>query len=319
MAERQKSVCLLSLIGIPASGKTFFAQKLISLASETICCLLVTYDDLIPVEDQAKMALIADRRTEEKRWKKARKGVFEAVSHIAKGGMEQDGHAAAIMATKRGQNDSNRLLIILDDNNYYKSMRYEYYQLARETQAGFCQIFFEVSLEEAFKANRRRKVEIPAKVIEDMLLKLEIPQPSHNPWEKYSLTVRGLSSEDRPLSANALSLVETAFEDPVRPLEPEVNPEEKDLSRRICDANVMHQCDKALRKAVGNVLAKSDNPKKLKVKVQDAKGHVLEDLQSGYSRLSDDLIHKIANNDDNVTIDLENAITSLLLNKLSSM
>ena len=41
---------------------------------------------------------------------------------------------------------SSPKVVLVDDNNYYRSMRHEYYQLARDMGVGFCQIFMQVTI-----------------------------------------------------------------------------------------------------------------------------------------------------------------------------
>merc|ERR1711909_93629 len=81
--------------------------------------------------------------------------------------------------------DERKVLIIIDDNNYLRSMRYEYYQLARKFEAGFCQLLFQSTLEMALVRNSSRdaKHRIPEEVIRRMSEKLEAPDPLKNSWE----------------------------------------------------------------------------------------------------------------------------------------
>ena len=44
-----------------------------------------------------------------------------------------------------------RLLFIVDDNNYYRSMRQEYHRLARDIGAGFCQLHVSMTVVQALR------------------------------------------------------------------------------------------------------------------------------------------------------------------------
>ena len=50
-----------------------------------------------------------------------------------------------------GKGESERILFIVDDNNYYRSMRQEYHRLARDAEAGFCQIHVAMTAEQAIR------------------------------------------------------------------------------------------------------------------------------------------------------------------------
>ena len=47
--------------------------------------------------------------------------------------------------------DRKRTLFIVDDNNYYRSMRQEYHRLARDAGAGFCQLHVSMTVEQALR------------------------------------------------------------------------------------------------------------------------------------------------------------------------
>ncbi|KAM8780310.1 L-seryl-tRNA(Sec) kinase-like [Rhynchonycteris naso] len=94
---------------------------------------------------------------------------------------------------------SGPLFLILDDNFYYQSMRYEVYQLARKHSTGFCQLFLDCPLETCLQRNGRRRRPLPAETIRLMGRKIEEPNPERNAWEHSSLTIQSsaCSSEAR--------------------------------------------------------------------------------------------------------------------------
>lgn len=71
-------------------------------------------------------------------------------------------------------------------------MRYEYFQVARLLQTGYCQLHLDVDLAEALSRNSGRADEsqIPDDVIEKMAQKLEPPNPLQNSWEKFSFSLK---------------------------------------------------------------------------------------------------------------------------------
>jgi tRNA uridine 5-carbamoylmethylation protein Kti12 len=72
------------------------------------------------------------------------------------------------------------------------SMRYEFYQLARKYETGFCQLHLEVDPSEALARNSRRgpDSQVPDDVITKMARKLESPNPLQNSWEKFSFSLK---------------------------------------------------------------------------------------------------------------------------------
>jgi tRNA uridine 5-carbamoylmethylation protein Kti12 len=61
-------------------------------------------------------------------------------------------------------------VFVIDDNNYYRSMRESYHRMARDAEAGFCQLHLTLTCEEAKKANSEREAEsrLPEEAIETM-------------------------------------------------------------------------------------------------------------------------------------------------------
>jgi L-seryl-tRNA(Sec) kinase len=162
----------------------------------------------------------------ETKWRDKRKAVLCRVENIIKEECE-----------------SSRL-IILDDNMYYRSMRYEYYQLARGHKCSYCQVLVEASMENVTRRNASRLDPVPGDVIQRMSDKLERPEPEKYSWEKYSLVL----STDSPYPLSDLeALVAKALAEPAKPIVEELKPQEEPPS-------MLHLVDLALRKAVGDQL-----------------------------------------------------------------
>ncbi|VFV38423.1 l-seryl-trna kinase-like [Lynx pardinus] len=170
---------------------------------------------------------------------------------------------------------SRPLFLILDDNFYYQSMRYEVYQLARK----YC------SLETCLQRNSQRPQALPAETIHLMGRKLEKPNPEKNAWEHNSLTIE--SSEcSSEASLKLTDLLLTALENPVKYIEDNV--EQKEADRIICSTNLLHQADQMLRRIVSQTMkeAKEErvlpfNLKLLAEELNKLKAEFLEDLRQG--------------------------------------
>ncbi|XP_036590197.1 L-seryl-tRNA(Sec) kinase [Trichosurus vulpecula] len=183
---------------------------------------------------------------------------------------------------------SQPLYLILDDNFYYQSMRYEVYQLARKYSAGFCQLFLDCPLESCLERNRQRSKPVPDEIIQLMARKIESPNIQKNAWEHNSLTVKstGSGSED---NIEVTALLTSALKNPVKCFEE--NMEQKETDRIICSTNILHQADQKFRGVISQTMKKAKDEKviasKLKLLAEELnklKADFLEDLRQGNSK-----------------------------------
>ena len=68
-----------------------------------------------------------------------------------------------------------KLLILLDDNNYLKSMRKNISSMCNNLQVANFQVFLEVDIETAKLRNNHRSNSVPVEIIEKLHAKLELP------------------------------------------------------------------------------------------------------------------------------------------------
>lgn len=173
---------------------------------------------------------------------------------------------------------SSLIIIFLDDNNLYRSMRYEFYQLARKFSVSFLQLFFDSSptTASARDASRDSSVRVGDRVIGKVAEKLERPDPSAYRWERRFCRILVAESGEKigeDIGAGALkrlpdkgdnSFAEddltlavdrilTAARERVQsaPIEEKVSQEQREEDRRTCLKSVLHQCDVKLRMLVG--------------------------------------------------------------------
>ncbi|KAJ7422373.1 disintegrin and metalloproteinase domain-containing protein 9-like protein [Willisornis vidua] len=177
------------------------------------------------------------------------------------------------------------LCLLLDDNFYYQSMRYELYQLARTYSLGFCQLFLECPLECCLQRNRLRSDPVPEQTIHLMASKIEMPDLKKNTWEQNSLILRSSDyiSED---NEQIINLLATALANPVRPNEEDT--EQKEADRAICAASAVHQADQTCRRVISQAMkdARDKNilpveMKSLAEELNKLKAEFLEDLRQG--------------------------------------
>ncbi|NXS43760.1 PSTK kinase, partial [Balaeniceps rex] len=180
---------------------------------------------------------------------------------------------------------SRPLYLILDDNFYYQSMRYEVYQLSRKYSLSFCQLFLDCPLECCLQRNRLRSHPLPDQTICLMARKIEMPDLKKNAWERNSLILKSFdcTSDD---NEQIISLLATALENPVK--QNEENTEQKEADRAICAASLVHQADQTCRRIISQTMkdARDKNilpseMKSLAEELNKLKAEFLEDLRQG--------------------------------------
>ncbi|NXJ00329.1 PSTK kinase, partial [Psophia crepitans] len=180
---------------------------------------------------------------------------------------------------------SGPLYLILDDNFYYQSMRYEVFRLARKYSLSFCQLFLECPVECCLQRNRQRSHPLPDQTISLMARKIEMPDLKKNAWEQNSLILRSFdcTSED---DEQIISLLATALENPVK--QNEENTEQKEADRATCAASTIHRADQTCRRIISQTMkeAKDKNVlpnemKSLAEELNKLKAEFLDDLRQG--------------------------------------
>jgi len=281
--------CIAVLVGVPGSGKTTLANALCqsdtaaftaSEASSVHQRTVISFDDIVPLDEQKKAALEAaassadtskpaesttaggdsshqaeEEEGKSRRWKKYRQQMMERVRETYE--RQKSVNAAASV-------------IFIDDNNYYASMRYEYYQLARDLKVGFCQFHLSVgdSVDWALEVNSQRaeKERVPDTVVSQMFERLEPPRPLANAWESMSFTLdaKSLRNSSSGVGADPTAaqqtiqicqqIIQAAIDNPVTKAEvPEHRSEAaRQESRSVCSKSLLHQVDKSLRRVLGD-------------------------------------------------------------------
>ncbi|XP_066476954.1 L-seryl-tRNA(Sec) kinase isoform X2 [Tiliqua scincoides] len=172
------------------------------------------------------------------------------------------------------------IYFILDDNFYYRSMRYEVYQLARQYTLGFCQLFLDCQVEVCLERNSQRTQPLPEETIYTMRQKIEVPSPEKYAWEQNSIILKSMEDafED---NLQVFSLLSTALENPVKPLED--NTELKERDRNICATSFLHQADQAVRRVVSQTMKsakeKNFNPHMMKTLAEELNKQKVEFLE----------------------------------------
>ncbi|KAG8227442.1 hypothetical protein J437_LFUL000451, partial [Ladona fulva] len=189
------------------------------------------------------------------------------------------------------------ILLCVDDNFYYHSMRKEWWNLAARYELAFCTLVVSCELNTCIERVKKREslysqcktVNVPIEVIKRMTKNLEIPNEKLYHWEKYWSVIDttdlnftfsetpGYCGKDHIFDVTSMQkfekinkLLVNSLMDPVKPLTEGVNSE-----CVIATPSIIHKVDLVLRKIVG----KSD--KRLKTIVNKRRKDILEDLKNG--------------------------------------
>lgn len=244
-------ICLNVLIGIPGAGKTTFCEgfQAYLLEKHSPARLIhVCFDRLVEIEDNFDL--------ENGCFKEKRRQLLQSFGKLIEGVKFNDQTCvdqvnkelikkfnANIPIDLESTASGKVYAILLDDNMYYRSMRYEVFTLARKHGTGYLQSLFDVPLAEAKARNAGRPNPIAEEIISRMWIKLERPSSRFYKWERNTLELLGNSLEFEQLEQAILNCVNN----PESPLE--AKPEKQPVEQ-----SVVHKVDLLLRKAVGDIM-----------------------------------------------------------------
>ncbi|XP_060076600.1 L-seryl-tRNA(Sec) kinase-like [Ylistrum balloti] len=269
---------------------------------ENFNVILISYDELIPEEKEAQMI----QSGIDSEWKTCREQIVNCVESLVHCLLSNKLLKNMVKPTddealwerfchvihnqeddsmeQKGDKSSSYVLII-DDNMYYRSMRYRYFQLARKFEQGFCQVHLHCTENIAKERNSKRKVRrVTDEVITTMATKMEVPDPSIDPWEKYFAVLEG-STDFQSQLCDIDRLLQLAILNP--PHSPVEDSQGKEESRQICSVNQLHQADQILRKLVSSRIKQTGTAMSQQEKSQFAKfcsmlkSQILKELRAG--------------------------------------
>ncbi|XP_014252174.1 L-seryl-tRNA(Sec) kinase-like isoform X1 [Cimex lectularius] len=209
------SVSIVCLVGLPGAGKTKLAYSLYSFPDARVT--VFEYDRALNFKD-----------FKDGSWKVKRKRFLESVRNEVRAVDE-------------------RVLVILDDNFFYRSMRHECFLLARDLSASFSQIHLNTSVVQCLENNLKRCFPVPTEVVLNMNYIFERPAPETYPWECHTL-----ETGFPPNFEQIVNFIKCCWDDKVEPMAKTISQPQPQ--------NKIHYADLALRKIVSKVLKNLKNP-----------------------------------------------------------
>lgn len=260
---------IMILIGAPGAGKTTFARSLTDTQRNGLVYkfLHVEHDKLMPIRDL--------EQAPENQWKMDRSIVLEKIEKFLQ---ELGCGSICFNGVHLSLEQDDRLIIVVDDNMYYKSMRQAYFRLAQTFNCGYCQVYFDIGMEVAISGNSQRsgRDRVPERVIRNIYGKIEPPVLS-NYWERNSIVV--LRRDLEVYKNDLFGMIDTCLEQPENLIEAKSN----DLP---CNS-LCHDLDIVLRKLISGKIsdAKGNMSKKelgvFSKKLAIIKGSILHDFKRG--------------------------------------
>lgn len=177
MQLEMSNICINTLIGIPASGKSTFSQKVQSQA-KIFNVIHICYDDFIQMPDIGDSSIEASFYFQSKQYKKQRFSVLWLIKQLIDDIQEDTKFSKFnevlscdfphVTFDIKVDSTKEYYLLIIDDTMHYKSMRKEIRTLARNHQVGYFVTFFHSTLDSAISRNQNRLCSVDEKHLKRM-------------------------------------------------------------------------------------------------------------------------------------------------------
>ncbi|TNN17391.1 L-seryl-tRNA(Sec) kinase isoform 2 [Schistosoma japonicum] len=253
-----RRVLLATIIGLPGSGKSTLCERLYKLKTNECQVVWIEYDQLIPLQLFSPKSDNSDWKD----WRHAIIGCLEKLLALWKGvdfaqDLSEKENVVWLKVNKYSAVDAKEIIVLLDDNFYYCSMRRSFYNLARKYSCSYASVVCKCAMDICFLRNCTRSNPVSKDTIRNMETKFEWPDPINNSWEKHIFTISS-SQEDVYNAASLLWSLKLLLSHPIVN-ESSVNDEERNKDRLINLDSLLHNADVHLRKVTSHTLKSRDS------------------------------------------------------------
>jgi len=307
--KRLKS-CILLICGLPSSGKTLLTNNLLNysklnpfLMNEKFVFYHISVDQLIPIEDQFIAIQINGF------WKQFRNNLLIASklfveqllnynnsNNDIKDSNELNPNILSIYESIKRLNNYNEksfdnFVLIIDDNLYYKSMRYEWFLISKHFEMGFAIVMIDCPLHLAIESNQRRTHEkcVPNSVIIKMNERFERPQTIGFELRTFTIPTHCFDFDES--NDDLIDFIIDAIRNPIVK-QNMINEELREHYKSVNQSNLIHRVDCLLREIINQRIVESLDKRETAKKLNKAKKSVLNDLKQ-----SDDILPTFLTNE----------------------
>ncbi|XP_035907783.1 L-seryl-tRNA(Sec) kinase-like isoform X1 [Anopheles stephensi] len=286
-------VCLNVLLGIPGSGKTTYCQQLAVLPSRSFEVVHVCYDCFIKIDENYDKFRDASGLYKLHRHKLL-SHVERIILHMKRNDQPKLQEVLARWSDEFGhelnistQTMASDVVFLIDDNNYYRSMRTEWQKIARKLSIGYFETFFDPALSIAVQRNRARAQPIAEEVINHMWMRLEKPSGKLYDHELEVLRIQQNVDYD-----GIVQQIQYCFENPLKPptAQPAVQPMKQSTVHKI-DIILRKLISKKIGEARESMVSSQQLQSYVKV-LQERKKFVLEQIRKCELNVSEEMMYR---------------------------
>ena len=205
-------------------------------------------------------------------WRDARKQAFQNVLDLIKS-IGNSKKEEGPQSLKSGMNSCTRTIfvIIIDDNNYFSSMRKKYYDICTDFKLGYLELYFPNNIEKSIENNKKRDkcLQVEEEIIIKMAEKLE---KSNYPDKAFYIPDKILLSKE--IYAELVRKILHCCRNPPKShklTEEEINQRNKD--RELTLESFFHQLDIAVRRKIGEFATSIQS-----IQNKQLKGRIMKDV-----------------------------------------
>lgn len=311
MTQFCRKGCILLICGLPSSGKTLLTNNFIKFSKLNTKSNLVFYkisiDELIPIKDQSIQI-----QTNSGFWRQFRHDLRFATNLFLNQLMNNkldinediDENVWSLLESIRRQNNicsthelgisSEHFVVIIDDNFYYKSMRYEFFQTSKLFGLGFAIIMINCSLDSTLIRNRLRTEDkcIPEDVIIKMSERFECPKPEGFEFRTFFVCTESFNFN---ITEELTQFITDAINNPIVD-STILSPEEQEFRQRLdikSKENLIHKIDCILRQLINELIIESIDKKVIGKSLNESKKCLLTELKKSMDLLPQNIIKNI--------------------------